>query len=90
MCSTLHILYCCGRTGGNAPATKQDAFFPADLLFLAAPDSADPGLCYIETAQLDGEANLKIKRAPAETRGLTSDAALRGFAVRGGAGRAGG
>uniref|UniRef100_A0A3Q7ETU3 Uncharacterized protein n=1 Tax=Solanum lycopersicum TaxID=4081 RepID=A0A3Q7ETU3_SOLLC len=40
---------------------KQDEFFPADLIFLAStnPD----GVCYIETANLDGETNLKIRKA---------------------------
>ncbi|XP_062111744.1 phospholipid-transporting ATPase 3 isoform X2 [Humulus lupulus] len=44
---------------------KQDGYFPADLLFLAStnPD----GVCYIETANLDGETNLKIRKALEKT-----------------------
>ncbi|KAG6510892.1 hypothetical protein ZIOFF_028937 [Zingiber officinale] len=40
---------------------KHDEFFSADLLFLAStnPD----GVCYIETANLYGETNLKIRKA---------------------------
>ncbi|KAB5537560.1 hypothetical protein DKX38_015093 [Salix brachista] len=40
---------------------KKDAFFPADLLFLASTNA--DGVCYIETANLDGETNLKIRKA---------------------------
>ncbi|XP_016432845.1 phospholipid-transporting ATPase 3 isoform X3 [Nicotiana tabacum] len=44
---------------------KQDQFFPADLLVLAStnPD----GVCYTETANLDGETNLKIRKALEKT-----------------------
>ena len=35
--------------------------FPADLVCLAVPGSAD-GVCYIRTTNLDGESNLKIRR----------------------------
>ncbi|XXG48466.1 hypothetical protein AAC387_Pa02g2908 [Persea americana] len=46
---------------GDIVRVKQDGFFPADLVFLAStnPD----GVCYIETANLDGETNLKIRKA---------------------------
>ncbi|XP_059316657.1 phospholipid-transporting ATPase 3-like isoform X2 [Lycium ferocissimum] len=50
---------------GDIVRVKQDEFFPADLLFLAStnPD----GVCYIETANLDGETNLKIRKALEKT-----------------------
>ncbi|XP_073305028.1 phospholipid-transporting ATPase 3-like isoform X2 [Primulina huaijiensis] len=50
---------------GDIVKVKQDGFFPADLLFLAStnPD----GVCYIETANLDGETNLKIRKASEKT-----------------------
>lgn len=43
--------------------------FPADLVFLAAQHD-DPelcGMCHVQTAQLDGETNLKLRRAPDES-----------------------
>ncbi|CAK7332719.1 unnamed protein product [Dovyalis caffra] len=46
---------------GDIIRVKQDGFFPADLLFLASTNA--DGVCYIETANLDGETNLKIRKA---------------------------
>ena len=48
--------------------------FPADLVLLAT--SEPEGLCYIETANLDGETNLKIKQAIPETANLVSSSEL--------------
>ncbi|ONM06516.1 Phospholipid-transporting ATPase 3 [Zea mays] len=50
---------------GDIVRIKQDGYFPADLLFLSStnPD----GICYIETANLDGETNLKIRKALEKT-----------------------
>lgn len=44
----------------------KDEFIPADLVFLSS--DTHEGTCYIETMNLDGETNLKIKRAPDVTK----------------------
>lgn len=38
---------------------------PADLVFLSAvhPDPDERAACHVQTAQLDGETNLKLRRA---------------------------
>ncbi|KAK4261232.1 hypothetical protein QN277_004260 [Acacia crassicarpa] len=59
---------------GDIVRVKQDGYFPADLLFLASTNA--DGVCYIETANLDGETNLKIRKALEKTwEYLTSEKA---------------
>lgn len=53
---------------GNIIKVECDEYFPADLLFLFSNNSS--GSCYVETANLDGETNLKLKRCPNDTAGL--------------------
>lgn len=43
---------------------------PADTLLLVS--SSEAGICYVETANLDGESNLKEKRTVAEVSHLTT------------------
>lgn len=59
---------------GDVVRVESEEPFPADLVLLAS--SEPEGLCYIETANLDGETNLKIKQAIPETANLVSSADL--------------
>lgn len=59
---------------GDIVRVKSEEPFPADLVLLAS--SEPEGLCYIETANLDGETNLKIKQAIPETSELVSPSDL--------------
>ncbi|CAH1972049.1 unnamed protein product [Acanthoscelides obtectus] len=54
---------------GDIVRVRCDESFPADLVLLS---SSDPeGICYIETSNLDGESNLKIRQSPISTKMLT-------------------
>jgi len=59
---------------GDVVRVESEEPFPADLVLLAS--SEPEGLCYIETANLDGETNLKIKQAIPETANLVSPSEL--------------
>lgn len=59
---------------GDVVRVESEEPFPSDLVLLAT--SEPEGLCYIETANLDGETNLKIKQAIPETANLVSPSEL--------------
>ncbi|CAE6467336.1 hypothetical protein ACGC1H_005047 [Rhizoctonia solani] len=59
---------------GDLIRIESDHFIPADVLLISS--SEPEGLSYIETSNLDGETNLKIKQAAHQTAHLTSAAAF--------------
>lgn len=56
---------------GDIIIVHKNQYIPADLLFLSAEN--EEGICYIETMQLDGETNLKIKKALDETKDMRKE-----------------
>ncbi|CAB11550.4 Phospholipid-transporting ATPase tat-1 [Caenorhabditis elegans] len=62
---------------GDFIRIDNDSLFPADLLLLAS--SEQQGMAYIETSNLDGETNLKIKQALDITSTMTSPEKLSQF-----------
>ncbi|KAI4344030.1 hypothetical protein L6164_011307 [Bauhinia variegata] len=62
---------------GDVVKVDKDEFFPADLILLAS--SYDDAICYVETMNLDGETNLKLKQALEETSKLNEDSSFQNF-----------
>lgn len=50
---------------------KDKEYFPADLVLLSGTNPE--GICYIETMNLDGETNLKMKKALRDTWEIESE-----------------
>ncbi|WVQ80831.1 hypothetical protein IAT38_002938 [Cryptococcus sp. DSM 104549] len=67
---------------GDIVRLEANSFIPADMVLVAS--SEPEGLCYIETSNLDGETNLKIKQSHPSTATLTNPQAvslLRGHLI---------
>ncbi|XP_068647334.1 probable phospholipid-transporting ATPase 4 isoform X2 [Aristolochia californica] len=62
---------------GDVVKVEKDQFFPADLLLLSS--SYDDGICYVETMNLDGETNLKVKRSLEVTLPLDENVTFKDF-----------
>ncbi|KAM7276270.1 hypothetical protein ACFE04_018136 [Oxalis oulophora] len=56
---------------GDIVRVEKDGFFPADLLLLSS--SYEDAICYVETMNLDGETNLKLKQGLEVTSFLHED-----------------
>ena len=62
---------------GNIVKIKKDEFFPADLLLLSS--SYEDAVCYVETMNLDGETNLKLKQGLEVTSPLNEEVKFQDF-----------
>ncbi|XP_057961527.1 putative phospholipid-transporting ATPase 9 [Malania oleifera] len=62
---------------GDIVKVEKDDFFPADLVLLSS--SYDDAVCYVETMNLDGETNLKLKQALELTSFLHEDSDFQEF-----------
>ncbi|XP_052186082.1 putative phospholipid-transporting ATPase 9 [Diospyros lotus] len=62
---------------GDIVKVEKDEFFPADLLLLSS--SYEDAISYVETMNLDGETNLKLKQALEVTSFLQEDSNFQDF-----------
>ncbi|GMH31210.1 hypothetical protein Nepgr_033053 [Nepenthes gracilis] len=62
---------------GDIVKVEKDEFFPADIILLSS--SYEDAICYVETMNLDGETNLKLKQALEVTSVLSEESNFRDF-----------
>uniref|UniRef100_A0A0A0LVP6 Phospholipid-transporting ATPase n=1 Tax=Cucumis sativus TaxID=3659 RepID=A0A0A0LVP6_CUCSA len=62
---------------GHVVRVEKDEFFPADLILLSS--SYEEAICYVETMNLDGETNLKLKNALEASSNLHDDSSFQNF-----------
>lgn len=62
---------------GDVVKINKNEYFPSDLLLLSS--SYEDGICYVETMNLDGETNLKVKRSLESTLVLDEDSKFSDF-----------
>ncbi|XP_022956668.1 putative phospholipid-transporting ATPase 9 isoform X1 [Cucurbita moschata] len=62
---------------GDIVKVEKDGFFPADIVLLSS--SYEDAICYVETMNLDGETNLKLKQALEETSHMNEDFMFNSF-----------
>ncbi|KAM7475403.1 hypothetical protein LguiB_022646 [Lonicera macranthoides] len=62
---------------GDIVKVEKDEFFPSDLILLSS--SNEESICYVETTNLDGETNLKLKQAIEATSNLNEDSSFENF-----------
>ncbi|CAI9761835.1 unnamed protein product [Fraxinus pennsylvanica] len=62
---------------GEIVKVEKDEFFPADLVLLSS--NYEDAFCYVETMNLDGETNLKLKQALKVTSSLNEDEDFHDF-----------
>ncbi|KAL1122527.1 hypothetical protein AAG570_002858 [Ranatra chinensis] len=64
---------------GDIVKVHNNNFFPADLVVIST--SEPQGMCYIETMNLDGETNLKIRQSLADTWEVCDTTSLERFSA---------
>ncbi|KAH7463575.1 Phospholipid-transporting ATPase 3 [Phytophthora ramorum] len=74
---------------GDFVKVANHEILPADIMIMAvipaegARSGGNMGLCYVETKNLDGETNLKLREAPQPTRNVFMNEDEAGFIVQG-------